>query len=103
MKTLLPFVCFRVFSGGSGAVSQKLSPRTRRPWQGVGLVVLIVAGLAVAGEAAYLIGRQLWADHHFRAAEEAMGRRDFDAARSHLALCLEVRPTDAEAHFLAAR
>jgi tetratricopeptide (TPR) repeat protein len=84
-------------------VSEPLPPRTRRPWRGVGLLVLVVAGLAVIGEAAYLIGRQVWADHHFRAAEDASRHRDFDAARVHLALCLEIRPDDAEAHFEAAR
>jgi predicted Zn-dependent protease len=63
----------------------------------------VVAVLAVAGEAAFLIGRQVWADHHFQAAEEAARRRDFEAARAHLALCLEIRPDDAQTHFQAAR
>jgi predicted Zn-dependent protease len=61
------------------------------------------AGLALLAGAGYLVGRQACAYHHFREAQAALDRREFDPARAHLALCLEVWPTSAETHFLAAR
>jgi tetratricopeptide (TPR) repeat protein len=64
------------------------------------LAGLLVVLLAVAG---YFGGRRLWADSHFRAARQALERRDFDAARTHLAVCLAVWPDDTATHLLAAR
>jgi Tfp pilus assembly protein PilF len=58
--------------------------------------------LGLAAGAAYG-GRALWLEHHLRAAEEAEARRDFDAARDHLATYLAAYPDSGPAHFLAAR
>src|SRR5262249_39166921 len=41
--------------------------------------------------------------YHFRAAQRALEDRDFDAARAHLAICLQIEPDSAPTHFLAAR
>ncbi len=49
------------------------------------------------------IYRQVRAGYHWRAAGEALARRDFDGARAHLADCLDVWPDSGETHFLAAR
>jgi Tfp pilus assembly protein PilF len=65
--------------------------------------VLVLALFVPIGFAAYLGGLNLWAASHFRAAERALDRHDFDSAGQHLALCLRVWPTGANTHFLAAR
>jgi tetratricopeptide (TPR) repeat protein len=62
-----------------------------------------VALLAVIGLALYVPGRLLWAESHFRAAQEALRRRDFALAREHLLTYLEVRPNSAAAHLLLAQ
>jgi Tfp pilus assembly protein PilF len=59
--------------------------------------------LAVFVGGAYLGGRHLWAWRHSAAAEAALARRDFSAAREHLARCLEVWPNSPRTHLLAAR
>jgi tetratricopeptide (TPR) repeat protein len=59
-------------------------------------LLLLSAGAAYGGQA-------LWLGYHLRAAERAHRRRDFRAARDHLTPYLEARPSDAYAHFLAAR
>jgi predicted Zn-dependent protease len=64
----------------------------------LGLVLVALIGLAV-----YEVYWHLWAGYHYRAAEQAVQRRDFEQAQSHLALCLQVWPRSAETHFLAAR
>ena len=51
----------------------------------------------------YVGGRQLWARHHFRAAERCLQGRQFAEARAHLTRCLAVWPTDVKTHFLLAR
>jgi tetratricopeptide (TPR) repeat protein len=56
--------------------------------------------VAVAG---YLVGRQLWAGYHLRAARQCLGRRDFPAASAHLTACLAVWPDDGSTQLLAAR
>jgi tetratricopeptide (TPR) repeat protein len=65
--------------------------------------LLAAVTLALFGVAGLLLvphGRGLY---HFRAAERANARWDFDEARSHLAVCLEVWPESAPTRLLAAR
>jgi tetratricopeptide (TPR) repeat protein len=71
----------------------------RRPWR----TLVLVGTLTVGGAAAYRAGWHVWADRHWRAVPPALERRDFAAARAHLALCLRVWPDSAETHLLAAR
>jgi tetratricopeptide (TPR) repeat protein len=73
-----------------------LRRHTRVALLGAALLVL----LAVAG---WRGGRSLWAGHHLRAARQCLERRDFAAARAHLAVCLAVWPDDGPTHLLAAR
>jgi Tfp pilus assembly protein PilF len=60
------------------------------------LVVLLAFGALVAGW-------QIWASYHYRAAGQAIERRDFEEAHAHLALCLEIWPRSGETHFETAR
>lgn len=60
-------------------------------------LVLLIAG------AGYFIAVQVAAERHYQAALHALERHDLDAARAHLARCLEVRSDSADVHFLAAR
>jgi tetratricopeptide (TPR) repeat protein len=83
-----------------GTAAQPVRPSLSRR---LGAALVAAAGLAVLAGAVYLIGRQVWAYHHFREAKTALEGREFDPARAHFALCLEVWPTSAETHFLAAR
>ncbi len=62
--------------------------------------ILILGGLTAG--AAYG-GRALWLQHHFRAAEEAQERRDFQTALVDLQPYLAAYPESGPAHFLAAR
>jgi tetratricopeptide (TPR) repeat protein len=62
-----------------------------------------VALLAVLGFGGWMVGRQLWAEYHLRAAQRDHGARRFDAAREHLTACLAVQPHSVAAHLLAAR
>jgi tetratricopeptide (TPR) repeat protein len=62
-----------------------------------------LALLAVLGLGGWLVGRQVWAEYHLRAAQREQDARRFDAAREHLAACLSVRPNSIPAHFLTAR
>ena len=65
---------------------------------------LIVLGLiGLLGVVGWVGGRRLWAEHHFRAAEQAAERRDFAQAREHLAVCLQTMPASGRVRFLAAR
>jgi tetratricopeptide (TPR) repeat protein len=77
----------------------------RRPW--VWVAALLVGVLPVAG---WQIGRQVWAEIHCRAAEDALARSlrvkgpaPLTEARDHLACCLKVWPNHARLHFLMAR
>ncbi len=65
-------------------------------------VVLVVA-LPLTVLLAYALGTFLWRRHHYRAAEEALDRRDFAGAAAHLEQCLAVSPHDLPARQLAAR
>jgi len=67
------------------------------------LSLLIGALLVCISLGLMAIGGYAWAEYHYRAARRALDRRDFVAAREHLALCLEAWPDSAETHFLAAR
>jgi tetratricopeptide (TPR) repeat protein len=49
------------------------------------------------------VGVHLWAHYQFRAARTALEKGDFADARAHLRHCLKAWPSDADAHFLAAR
>jgi tetratricopeptide (TPR) repeat protein len=60
------------------------------------LAVVLVAAAAYGG-------RALWLEHHFRAAEQAAERRDFDGARDHLNTYLAAYPDSGRGHFLAGR
>jgi tetratricopeptide (TPR) repeat protein len=64
---------------------------------------LLLPGLGLLGFGSYLLTLNLWAVYHFRAAQRALERRDFSAARAHLTSCLTVWPRGARSHFLAAR
>jgi tetratricopeptide (TPR) repeat protein len=61
-------------------------------------LVLLVLGIPVGVAAWYL-----HIESHLRAAEAALGRRDYAAAQEHLSRYLGARPNHARAHFLAAR
>ncbi|HJT77170.1 MAG TPA: tetratricopeptide repeat protein [Gemmataceae bacterium] len=90
--------------GGSTLRALEAAVR-RRPWAWVAGV----AGcfLAVTG---FLVYRQVWAEMHYRRAEEALARSlrvpgpaPVAEARDHLARCLEVWPNSGRVHFLMAR
>src|SRR5262245_9995640 len=72
--------------------------RVRGKKMAIALVVLVLA----AG-AAYWYGLQLWGRHHFRAAQEALARRDFHRAGFHLKKCLTAWPRDPSVRLLAAK
>jgi tetratricopeptide (TPR) repeat protein len=65
--------------------------------------IALVALVPVGGIAAYLLGVHFWANHHYRCAQEALDRRDFQQASVHLRKYLDARPGDSEARLLAAR
>lgn len=74
------------------------------PWRGRlgrGLQFLFV--LVPLAVAAFFAGRYLWAEHHVRAAGDALGRHDFVQALNHLDRSLQVRPNDFDTRLLAAR
>lgn len=63
-------------------------------------VLLVVAGLAVAG---FIGSPYVSAWRHRRAAQLAAERGDFERAWNEMAVPLQVWPSDAQTHFLAAR
>jgi tetratricopeptide (TPR) repeat protein len=65
------------------------------------LIVAVLVGLL--GVVGWLSGRRLWAEHHFRAAQQSAERREFAQAREHLAVCLQTMPGSGPVRFLAAR
>jgi tetratricopeptide (TPR) repeat protein len=67
------------------------------------IVLLLLCGPALLGLGAWFLLLPLWARHHFRAAEAALDRLDFDEAREHLDRCLRFSPEDPAAHLLAAQ
>ena len=68
---------------------------------------LLAAALGLVALALALAGGAIWAEvaatRHWHAAEEALARADFPAARAHLEHCLAAWPSSAATHFLAAR
>ena len=84
-------------------MSARLLRLFRGRWRLVAQAAFGLALLLITAGVALLTYRQLWADYHYREAERAIGRRDFDEAQAHLALCLEVWRTDEATHFLLAR
>jgi tetratricopeptide (TPR) repeat protein len=62
--------------------------------------VLALLGLGLAGAVG---GRMLWAEYHYRAAREALGRRDPAEAKRHLAHCRGVWPRADASLLLEAR
>jgi predicted Zn-dependent protease len=68
----------------------------RHPWR-------VAAGLFVIVVAAGIGGYALLFYNHLHAAEDAIGRYDFDAAQPHLAVCIRLWPRRGDLHLLAAR
>src|SRR5438132_801788 len=79
-------------------VEQAAPPRRRlRRW------VILLVGVGVLGLGGWLGGLQLWAWHHFRAAEQALHRYDFPEALAHLERCLRVWPNSVATRLQAAQ
>jgi predicted Zn-dependent protease len=71
----------------------------RRPWR----LATAAALLALTGLALSVPGRHLWAEHHFRAARDALEHYRPAEALAHLRPCLEVWPHSAAVHLLTAQ
>src|SRR5262249_915871 len=67
------------------------------------LLLLVLSALALLGLGAWFVTVPLWAQHHLRAAEAALGRLDFAEARDPSDRCLAISPEDPAAHLLAAQ
>jgi tetratricopeptide (TPR) repeat protein len=76
-----------------------LAALRRRP-RATALAAFVLGLFVVAGA---LLMPHLRALYHARAAERAIQRWDFDEARAHLAVCLDVWPDSASTRFLATR
>jgi len=63
----------------------------------------VLAALAVIGLAGWLIGRQVWAAHHWRAAQSAVGHYQYRLAQQHLERCHSVWRDDRGVLLLGAR
>jgi len=68
-----------------------------------GRVLGMLGVLAMVGLLTWLGCRYLLAQHHFRAAEQALAEHNFTAAHDHLSRYLELWPASAEKRLLAAR
>jgi tetratricopeptide (TPR) repeat protein len=66
-------------------------------------IALIVLLLLLAGAGAYRAGLHFWGGYHYRAAEQALDRRDFTEAASHLKKCLDASPDNPAWRLAAAR
>jgi predicted Zn-dependent protease len=66
------------------------------------IVLLVLGGLFLLGLGGWLLAGSLRARHHFRTAQTALDRFDFDEAREHISLSLKSRE-DAAAYLLAAQ
>jgi tetratricopeptide (TPR) repeat protein len=87
-------------------VSQVATPVVRSWSKNIRLSVFaagILGLLASLGFVLYIAGCQIWGSFHYRAARQAIERRDFEEAHAHLALCLEIWPRSGETHFETAR
>jgi tetratricopeptide (TPR) repeat protein len=69
-------------------------------WLAVVVVIALAALLVWAG---YRVVTERIARSHMRAASEALDRREWSEARTHLSACLRTWPDSPEAHLLAAR
>jgi tetratricopeptide (TPR) repeat protein len=67
----------------------------------IALIVLLL--LLLAGGAAYWAGLHFWGTYHYRAAEQALERRDFVEADGHLKKCLDASPDNLAWRLLAAQ
>jgi tetratricopeptide (TPR) repeat protein len=83
----------------SGRCARVLAALRRHP----GRVTVAVVFLALLGVAGYFLAPHVGAAYHSREADRALQRWDFEAARAHLAVCLEVWPNRASTLLLAAR
>src|SRR5438876_221188 len=82
-----------------GFLRERLPPFWQYALTGA-VILAVVAGIGLGGRA---IGRYVRAEYSYRAALEALERKDFVAAQGYLTRCLEARPGSADARFLAAR
>jgi predicted Zn-dependent protease len=71
---------------------------SKAPWTRIILAVLLLA----LGYGAYYCSLCLWGVYHFRAATEAVERRQFKEGSSHLRKCIGVWPDDPELRLRAA-
>ena len=67
------------------------------------LVFLMLTLVLLIGLGLYSGVQAIRAEYQLQAARRAVEQADFTAAQAHLALCLELSPQSAEAHFLAAQ
>jgi Flp pilus assembly protein TadD len=74
----------------------------RQKWS-LARALLALLLLGIIGVCGYYLGRGFWADYHYRAAEHALARSEFDAARAHLHRSETVRPNHPDLLFLLAR
>jgi tetratricopeptide (TPR) repeat protein len=95
--------CFGFRHSSEASVSGLRRKQRISFWQVALLGSVVLVLLAGIGAGATLIGRYIWAEHCYRAAERALERRDFTAAQDYVTRCLEIRPGSADAHLLAAR
>jgi tetratricopeptide (TPR) repeat protein len=72
-------------------------------WNGLGTRIVLAVLLLALGFGAYQGGLYLWGFYHYRAATEAVERREFKEAGARLKKCIEVWPNDAPLRLLAAR
>lgn len=91
----------------SPASNSKTSPRLRRALtaavQNPRRLLTALAALAAIAWAGWLIGRQWWARHHWRAAQEAVVHYHYIKAKHHLQRCSAVWPNDRDLLLLGAR
>ncbi|MBI2808640.1 MAG: tetratricopeptide repeat protein [Planctomycetes bacterium] len=66
-------------------------------------IALAIVLLAVIGVALYQVGRNAWADWHYRRAREALDQFDYAQATAYLKRSLDLRGTDPETLLLAAQ
>jgi tetratricopeptide (TPR) repeat protein len=78
-----------------------------RLWQAIrerpGRALLVAVLLGIILFTLGLAGVFVWGEYHYRAAKTALENDEFDAARQHVAHCLDLWPNNAEVHLLAAR
>jgi predicted Zn-dependent protease len=75
----------------------------QRSWRRPRRFAFTVTLLALAGLSVYAGGRYFWRYYQCHAAQQALHRRDFAAARALLTRCLQSWPEDAELCLLAAQ